>query len=372
LRSGRDGLLRTYAYRQVGRYPLLVQVGTPLPEFPGSWGHQEKLVLVLALVCNGLGGLLLVRLRRSGRQAVDTVRRRYEAMVESSGDAIIAQSLNGRVLSWNRAAEEMFGYSAAEMADQPLLSLLPPERLDEDAQLLARVVSGETLEQFQTERLCKDGRRITVSVSLSPIRDAGGRVVGASKICRNISRQRAQEEEIRHLAYFDGLTDLPNRRLLLDRLQHAVELSRRTSNGAALLYVDLDGLRQLNEQHGHEIGDLCLKHAARTIQGRVRSSDTVARLGGDEFVVLCENLGPDHARAREIAHMLAQSIEQLLARPCDLDGLIYGGGASVGIQVFIGGAQSAQELLQRAGAAMRQRKTERLDSQRGAATAAGA
>ena len=358
-RSRRDGQLRTYAYRQVGRYPLLVQVGTPLPEFPGSWGNQEKLVLVLALVCNGLGALLLVRLRRSGRLEVDTVRRRYEAMVEFSGDAIIAQSLNGRVLSWNRAAEQMYGFTAAEMVDQTLQALLPQDRVDEEAELLRRIAAGETLEHFQTERLCKDGRRITVSVSLSPIRDAGGRVVGASKICRDVSRQKAQEEEIRHLAYFDGLTDLPNRRLLLDRLQHSVELSRRTANGAALLYVDLDGFRKLNEQYGPEVGDRCLQHAARTIKSRVRSSDTVARLGGDEFVVLCENLGSDHARAREIAHMLASSIEQLLDRPCDLDGVTHHGGASVGIQVFIGGAQSAEELLQRADAAMYQRKAER-------------
>ena len=369
-RSQDDGVLRTHAYRQVGRYPLLVQVTTPLPEFPQGWGTQETLVLVLALVCNGLGALLLVRMRRSGRQAVDTVRRRYEALVESSGDAIIAQSLNGRVLSWNRAAEQMFGHSAEEMVDQSLQLLLPPDRVSEESELLARIATGETLEHFQTERLCKDGRRITVSVSMSPIRDAGGRVVGASKICRDVSRQKAQEEEIRHLAYFDGLTDLPNRRLLLDRLQHAVELSRRTANGAALLYVDLDGFRSLNQQHGPQIGDLYLKHAARTIQGRVRSSDTVARLSNDEFVVLCENLGADHPRARDIAHMLATSIEQLLERPCDLDGLAYTGGASVGIQVFIGGAQSAQELLQRADAAMYRRKEERAELRRAAAGAA--
>lgn len=359
--SRRDGLLRTYAYRQVGRYPLLVQVGTPLPESPGSWGGQEKLVLMLALACNALGALLLVRMRRSGRLEVDTVRRRYEAMVEFSGDAIIAQSLSGRVLSWNRAAEQMYGFTAAEMVDQTLLALLPTDRIDEEAELLGRIAAGETLEHFQTERRCKDGRLITVSVSLSPIRDAGGRVVGASKICRDVTRQRAQEEEIRHLAYFDGLTDLPNRRLLLDRLQHSVELSRRTANGAALLYIDLDGFRKLNEQYGPEVGDLYLQHAARTIQGRVRSSDTVARLGGDEFVVLCENLGPDHTRAREIAHMLANSIERLLGRPCDLGGVSHSGGASVGIQVFIGGAQSAEALLQRADAAMYQRKAERAE-----------
>ncbi len=371
-RSQRDGQLRTHAYRQVGRYPLLVQVGTQLPEFPGSWGHQEKLVIALALGCNALGAVLLMRMNRNRRLAVDSVRRRYEAMVESSGDAIIALSLNGRILSWNRAAEQMYGYSAAEMVDETMQALLPSDRINEGAELMARIAGGETLEHFQTERVCKDGRVITVSVSLSPIRDAGGRVVGASKICRDVSRQKAVEDQIRHLAYFDGLTDLPNRRLLLDRLQHSVELSRRTGNGAALLYVDLDGFRQLNEQYGPEVGDRYLQYAARTIKGRVRSSDTVARLGGDEFVVLCENLGAEHGRAREIAHMLAQSIEQLLDRPCDLgNGVDHRCGASVGIQVFIGGAQSAEELLQRADAAMYQRKAERVAQGAAAVSSAG-
>ena len=124
-------------------------------------------------------------------------RMRLAAIVESSEDAIIGKNLEGIVTNWNRAAERMFGYTAEEMTGQPLLLLVPPERREEEAEVLASIRRGESVRHFETERICKDGRRIDVSIMVSPIRDRRDRIVGASKIARDISERKRAEEELR-------------------------------------------------------------------------------------------------------------------------------------------------------------------------------
>ena len=122
---------------------------------------------------------------------------RLAAIVDSSEDAIIGKSLEGIVTNWNQAAERMFGYTAEEMTGRSLLQLVPPERSDEEADVLASIRRGESVRHFETERICKDGRRIDVSIMVSPIRDRQGRIVGASKIARDISERKRAEEELR-------------------------------------------------------------------------------------------------------------------------------------------------------------------------------
>lgn len=292
------------------------------------------------------------------RQAEEEMR--IAATAFESHEGIFVCDPQWKILRVNAAFTKITGYTSEEALGKLPQELLGSEKTEEAfyAEMTQGLnTSGGWHGEVWDRR--KNGEVYPSWLNVTALRDGTGQVTHYVATMTEITDRKQAEEEIRNLAFYDSLTGLPNRRLLLDRLQHSVELSRRTANGAALLYVDLDGFRKLNEQYGPEVGDRCLQHAARTIKSRVRSSDTVARLGGDEFVVLCENLGSDHARAREIAHMLASSIEQLLDRPCDLDGVTHHGGASVGIQVFIGGAQSAEELLQRADAAMYQRKAER-------------
>ncbi|MEA2691368.1 MAG: hypothetical protein QOJ16_755, partial [Acidobacteriota bacterium] len=118
------------------------------------------------------------------------------AIVESSDDAIVGKSLDGLILTWNRAAERLFGYTAEEVMGRPVSILAPPERPDEMRTILAAVRRGERLEHFETERMTKDGRRLQVSLSVSPIRDASGQVVGAAKIARDITRRKRSEREL--------------------------------------------------------------------------------------------------------------------------------------------------------------------------------
>ena len=137
---------------------------------------------------------------------------RLAAIVESSDDAIIAKDLNGVILSWNRAAERLFGYTASEMIGQPLTVIFPPDRIEEEAFILDRIRRGETVEHYETARRRKDGRIISVSATISPIRDASGKIVGASKILRDLTDRDARDERIQEfqaeLAHVQRLTEL--------------------------------------------------------------------------------------------------------------------------------------------------------------------
>jgi two-component system, LuxR family, sensor kinase FixL len=148
----------------------------------------------------------------AGNDRTDDARSRLAAIVESSDDAIISENLQGIVTSWNKAAERLFGYEAAEIIGQPITVILPPDRIDEEITLLKRISAGEKVEHYETMRRHKDGRTVHVSVTISPIKLANGRVIGASKILRDLTRRDAHERRIRELqaelAHVQRLTEL--------------------------------------------------------------------------------------------------------------------------------------------------------------------
>jgi diguanylate cyclase (GGDEF)-like protein len=164
--------------------------------------------------------------------------------------------------------------------------------------------------------------------------------------------QRQTEQEIRQLAFYDPLTQLPNRRLLLDRLAQLQSASLRHRRRSALFFIDLDGFKQLNDQHGHHRGDLLLQEAARRLLGCVREEDTVARLGGDEFVLMLSELSGDVTEAMEKAEVVARKVLELMATEYDLDGLDHRCTASLGITLFGSQAEPVEEILKRADEAM--------------------
>jgi diguanylate cyclase (GGDEF)-like protein/PAS domain S-box-containing protein len=274
------------------------------------------------------------------------------ALVASSDDAIASKTLDGIITSWNPEAETLFGYSAAEAIGQPMTLIFPPDRLDEEADFLARIARGESIKRYETVRVRKDGRRIMVSVNLSPIRDSKGRVIGASKIAHDISLRKKDEEEIRRLAFFDSLTGLPNRRLLLDRLEQALSLSRRTDLSGALLLIDLDQFKTLNDTLGHDIGDELLRQVARRLVDCVRESDSVARLGGDEFVLLLEGLSSAAEESAAQTEAVVTKIFTQLHRPFVLGERKYHTTASIGATLFNGHHESVDDLLKQADLAL--------------------
>jgi diguanylate cyclase (GGDEF)-like protein len=165
-----------------------------------------------------------------------------------------------------------------------------------------------------------------------------------------------RENEIKQLAFYDSLTNLPNRRLLFDRLEHALIMSARTGRRGALLFLDLDYFKNLNDNHGHFMGDLLLQQVAERLLSCVRESDTVARLGGDEFVVMLEDLSEDRIEAMQQVEVLGEKIVIALNRPYHLNALQHHCSTSIGIAMFGEHGNSNEVLLKNADEAMYQAK----------------
>ena len=206
--------------------------------------------------------------------------------------------------------------------------------------------------------LCNDGLRRPVEVS--GVFVDGGRLI----TMQDLSQRKAAEEEINSLAYYDPLTRLPNRRLLMDRLQHALATSARHHRSGALLMLDLDNFKTLNETRGHDRGDTLLQHVAHRLRSCVHEDDTVARQGGDEFVVVLEDLGdsPEDAAAR--SEEVGQRILAVLREPYELDGGEHHSSISMGITIFSDMRETVDELLKRADLALYQAKDAGRDTLR--------
>ena len=207
----------------------------------------------------------------------------------------------------------------------------------------------------------KDGRWRWLQSRGQATRDAQGRAVRFSGTQFDVTERKQLEDQVRQLAFFDALTGLPNRRLLDDRLNHAMAASKRSGLYGALMFLDLDNFKPLNDTHGHGVGDLLLIEVAKRLTGCVRETDTVARLGGDEFVVMLGELGADKAQSTEQAAGVAEKIRASLAAPYQLVVAHPGDlvttvehhcSASIGVVVFVNHEANQTELMKWADAAM--------------------
>jgi diguanylate cyclase (GGDEF)-like protein/PAS domain S-box-containing protein len=283
------------------------------------------------------------------RKQAEAERGQLAAIVQSSDDAIFSCELDRRITTWNAAAERLFGYTAAEIIGRNSSLIIPPDQEAQAAQNRALLACGQPIPTYDAVRLTKDGRRIDVSTTQSPIKDAGGKVIGVSLVFRDITERKQTEEEIRRIAHYDGLTGLPNRRLFRDRLVQAIALAKRNRHELALLYLDLDGFKAVNDTLGHDAGDELLKAAAGRIRHRLRESDTVARIGGDEFTVIL----PMIASRADVAKV-AEKILGALSTSFSLSGRKEEPrvGVSIGIAVYPADARDMDALVKAADIAM--------------------
>ncbi|SFE45224.1 EAL domain-containing response regulator [Paracidovorax wautersii] len=222
------------------------------------------------------------------------------------------------------------------------------------AQLQAR----EVFYDLEIEYSMPDGSTIWVSVSGEPFYGADGSFLGYRGVGRNVSDRKRAEAQIERLAFFDELTGLPNRRLLMDRMERVLATGARMGQYGALLFLDLDNFKGINDTLGHEWGDQLLQQAALRLSGSVRASDTVARLGGDEFVVVLSGLPDDEAQAVIEVRALGQKLLELLNQPYLLDGREIHNTASIGTALFHGREETTHDLLKRADLAMYQAKAQ--------------
>ena len=281
------------------------------------------------------------------RGEVDTYRAQLAAIVESSNDAIVAKDLNGIITSWNAGAERLFGYHASEIIGSSISRLIPPNRMEEETKIMSLIKSGKLADHFETVRWAKGEKPINVSVTVSPVKDVTGKIIGASKVARDITQRKESQERIRYLAYYDPLTGLPNRTLFADRMRVAIGNADRYSFRLALLFVDLDRFKLVNDSLGHGIGDKLLKIVAGRMHSIVRRTDTVSRMGGDEFIVLLSRIDAPEDAAR-VAGKLIEAVSQ--PYKIELHELILT--ASIGISIYPEHGKEAGSLLRNADASM--------------------
>jgi diguanylate cyclase (GGDEF)-like protein/PAS domain S-box-containing protein len=304
--------------------------------------------------------------RRSERAASDLA-----AIVRSSDDAIVSLSPEGVIESWNPGAERLYGHPAAEAVGRPITIVEPRGRPGETPAMLALVRRGQPVDGLETVRVRGDGSEVHVSLTVSPILDAAGEVIGAAEIGRDITARKQVDRRVAYLAYHDDLTGLPNRLMFAEHLDLALARAQRHGREVAVLYVDLDDFKHVNDTYGHEAGDQLLRQVARRLERATRATDLVARHGGDEFLVLAADLPADGSPgAREIAHTIADHITQSLSVPATIEGTTIAAGGSVGIAIYPEDAGSRDELLRRADAAM-YRSKELARRSPGAAAGAG-
>lgn len=275
----------------------------------------------------------------------------FEAIVTSSDDAIISKSLDGIVQSWNPAAQRLFGYAAQDMVGRSILALFPPDRLNEEDKLMAVIRGGGRVEHFDTVRLRQDGVALDVSVTLSPITDKQGKIVGVSKIARDISDRVKAEKAIWTHANFDALTGLPNRRMLNERAALSIIECKRRGQQAALMFLDVDAFKEVNDELGHAAGDELLVELARRLKAAVRDEDTVARLGGDEFIVMLSGLNDS-----TLVDTMVHRVQEKMASPFLLAGRSRTITLSGGVSMFPGDSLDWAQMLAHADQALYEAK----------------
>ncbi len=220
----------------------------------------------------------------------------------------------------------------------------------------AKLEAHEVFHDFEMQRLRADGSLMWVAISGAPMFDAKGVFKGYRGTGRDISARKTAESDIERLAFFDPLTSLPNRRLLMDRLTQAMEFSARHMSHGALIFIDLDNFKSLNDTMGHHTGDVLLQQVAQRLTKCVRSIDTVARLGGDEFVVMLEDIGESPVDAAALAETVGKKILTSLNQEYLLGSQPHHSSPSIGITLFHQHLHSLDDLLKRADLAMYQAK----------------
>jgi len=294
--------------------------------------------------------------RKTIEEALFAEKERAEVTLECIGDAVACTDIFGSITFLNLAAEKMVGWSLRQALGKPIAEVL--QFIDATTRKITPNPLERAAEQnrivhlpLNTLLVRRDGIEFAVEDSVAPIHDREGRVTGAVIVFRDVSAARAMTLQAAHDAQHDFLTGLPNRLLLNDRFNQAIALARRHRKKVALLFLDLDGFKSINDSFGHPVGDKLLQSIANRLKNCVRSSDTVSRLGGDEFVVLLSEM--EHAEdAAAAARVIIRSFSQSHA----LEGHDIHINASIGMSVFPDDGLDPPTLIKNADTAMYQAK----------------
>ncbi|MFT3721350.1 EAL domain-containing protein [Pseudorhodoferax sp.] len=321
--------------------------GLVLVAFEEPLRHQEFLASTLRIFAVRVAAEL-------DRRRADERIRHQASLLDKARDAIVVADLEGRVEYWNRSAESLYGWPAEEAMGRPVVQLLVDDESVHARGLDALMASGEWSGEVARRR--RPGSVVQVEARWTLVRDDAGTPLSVLMMDTDITQRKLSEAKIQKLAFYDGLTSLPNRQLLQDRLLKALASCARHGTGGALLCLDLDNFKTLNDTLGHDKGDMLLQQVALRLVACVREVDTVARLGGDEFVIVLEELSPVPEEVAVQARRVGEKILAALAQPYRLDGYEHQSTASMGVARFGADTESAGELLKQADITMYQAK----------------
>jgi diguanylate cyclase (GGDEF)-like protein/PAS domain S-box-containing protein len=315
------------------------------------WSSVE--IEALDIFARVIGALVA---QREVRAELERSEARFRAVSETVLDAIITIASDGRIVYWNRAAERIFGYSADEAIGKSIHEWLAPSRFRERAEqgmvgFLGDgqgAILGTTLELAATR---KDGQEIAIELSVNAMTLGAERY--AVGVARDITDRKRANALIERMARFDVLTGLPNRRLFIEALEKAISREKRFGEGFAVLYLDLDHFKDVNDTLGHPVGDVLLQRVAERLHASVREIDTAARFGGDEFAAVAIDI-----RDPADAAVLAEKIVRAIDLPFDVDGVVIHTGTCIGIAVYGPESPSAEALLSHADVALYRAKAE--------------
>ena len=362
-----SGVPALVASRQLVYPNLRLSVSLPEDQALERWEYERNMVAAAALVfcamvllAAAVAVVVFDRMAQARKDIADA-KALLDQALESMVSGFVLRDAQQRVAHWNRRFVELFPWMRGAMAsgmpfrqvlEQSVAHHLPVGSDAERQQWIALRLAQQQDGTGAHEQVLPDGHCIHVLERATP---EGGWVI----TYHDVTDLRRANEEIEHLAFYDPLTGLPNRRLLLDRLGQAPVLSQRSGKVGALLFLDLDHFKDLNDTLGHEVGDELLQAVAQRLLANVRVADTVARLGGDEFVVMLSDLSTSTQEAAALAQRIGEKILRGLSEPYVLRGHTHQGAASIGATLFGASAQSAIELLRQADIAMYQVKARR-------------
>ena len=320
-------------------------------------------------------GYLMIGLDNTARKQDEAVQERLDqrlrdlqfytrSLIESNIDALMTTTPSGFITDVNKQTELLTGCSRDELIGAPFKDFFTdPARAEAAIKL---VLQEKKVSNYELTALDRDGRETVVSLNASTFYDRDRNLQGVFAAARDITERKQAEARIL-AALHDSLTHLPNRGLLTDRLSHAMAASKRSGFYGAILFIDLDNFKPLNDTYGHDVGDLLLIEVAARLNRCVREMDAVARFGGDEFVVMLSELDDNKAESAEQASVIAEKIRAALAEPYLLTvkhegqadmGVEHRCSASVGVTLFLGHDYSQDDTLKCADAAMYQAKKE--------------
>ncbi|MGR8931141.1 MAG: EAL domain-containing protein, partial [Gammaproteobacteria bacterium] len=305
-----------------------------------------------------IGSLFDIDDRKAAESAMYDSEIRFRKLLEKIPlVSVQGYARDGTTNYWNQASEHLYGYTQAEAIGRKLTDLIIPQemRAEVEQAMSQMFESGRPIPTSELRLLKKDGSPVDVFSSHAYVHVPGRE---PEMFCMDIdlTERKRDEASIRNLAFYDPLTQLPNRRLLFDRLQQTLNECSRTRHHGALLFFDLDNFKSLNDTLGHDKGDRLLQLVAERLTSSTRKVDIVSRLGGDEFVVVLKDLSEDPLDAPFQAESICQKILGALNRPYPLDDNDYCSTASIGVTLFAEGHISAEELMKQADIAMYQAK----------------